>query len=162
VGADDVVVTYTYVKETPVPFTVTVNYIDVATRRAIANPYSAEIALDGRYDVSAQDKIAITDYGYVRTEGATSGVAEANVVINVYYRRNVVINPPVVVIDEEEVPLGNDEITILDEDVPLGNLPQSGSVVGETSSMWRLGVLAFACGAALLGLSRKKDEDTEK
>jgi len=68
--------------------------------------------------------------------------------------------PEVTALPDMEVPKGdapegdtqqNEEIIILDSEVPLGNLPQTGTVLG-TDSAWNAGLLITVCSMALLGI----------
>ena len=68
-------------------YTVTVNYLDEAGN-AIHEPYKTEPMVVGSvYDVTEQDKIAIDNYIYTRTEGSLTGTLDEDKVVNVYYTR---------------------------------------------------------------------------
>ena len=68
-------------------YTVTVNYLDEAGN-TIHEPYVTDAMVAGSaYDVTSQDKIAIDNYIYTRTEGSLTGTLDEDKVVNVYYTR---------------------------------------------------------------------------
>ena len=70
-------------------YTVTVNYYDKDSGEVIHTAYTTTQREYTAYDVTAQDKIAITGYTYVETTGdALTGTLNGNKVINVYYTKD--------------------------------------------------------------------------
>ena len=107
----------TTITNTHVPYpvyTVTVNYLD-EENTALQTAYTVSLKAGNAYDVTDQAGKTISGYEYLRTEGTVSGTVQADVTVNVYYRR---IPEPTEPVTEEPTP-GSVEEEIPDESVPL-------------------------------------------
>ena len=131
-------------------YTVTVNYYDKDSGEVIHTAYTTTQREYTAYDVTAQDKIAITGYTYVETTGdALTGTLNGNKVINVYYTKDSNI-------DDGNTPTdpGTD---IGDDDVPV--TPAKPPKTGDSMGLWIAAAMASGMGLIWLSLSGKKREE---
>ena len=134
-------------------YTVTVNYYDKDSGEVIHTAYTTTQREYTAYDVTAQDKIAITGYTYVETTGdALTGTLNGNKVINVYYSKTTDI-------DDGDTPTtpaepGSD---IGDDDVPT--TPAQPPKTGDSMGLWIAAALVSGMGLVWLALSGKKREE---
>ena len=131
-------------------YTVTVNYYDKASGESIHTPYTDSKPSGSSYDVTAQDKIAITGYTYVETTGdALTGTLNGNKVINVYYTKDSSI-------DDGNTPTdpGTD---IGDDDVPV--TPAQPPKTGDSMGLWIAAAMVSGMGLIWLFLSGKKRKE---
>ena len=131
-------------------YTVTVNYYDKASGESIHTPYTTTQREYTAYDVTAQDKIAITGYTYVETTGdALTGTLNGNKVINVYYTKDSSI-------DDGNTPTdpGTD---IGDDDVPV--TPAKPPKTGDSMGLWIAAAMVSGMGLIWLFLSGKKRKE---
>ena len=152
-------ITLNYERRTNTPYTpstsytVTVNYYDIDTGAVIHQKYQTSGTAYSSYDVTAQDKIAITGYTYVETTGdALTGTLNGNKVINVYYSKTTDI-------DDGDTPTtpaepGSD---IGDDDVPT--TPAQPPKTGDSMGLWIAAALVSGMGLVWLALSGKKREE---
>ncbi len=131
-------------------YTVTVNYYDKDSGEVIHTAYTTTQREYTAYDVTAQDKIAITDYTYVETTGdALTGTLNGNKVINVYYTKDSNI-------DDGNTPTdpGTD---IGDDDVPV--TPAKPPKTGDSMGLWIAAAMVSGMGLIWLSLSGKKRKE---
>ncbi len=131
-------------------YTVTVNYYDKDSGEVIHTAYTTTQREYTAYDVTAQDKIAITGYTYVETIGdALTGTLNGNKVINVYYTKD---ND----IDDGNTPTdpGTD---IGDDDVPV--TPAKPPKTGDSMGLWIAAAMVSGMGLIWLSLSGKKRKE---
>ena len=131
-------------------YTVTVNYYDKDSGEVIHTAYTTTQREYTAYDVTAQDKIAITGYTYVETTGDTlTGTLNGNKVINVYYTKD---ND----IDDGNTPTdpGTD---IGDDDVPV--TPAKPPKTGDSMGLWIAATMVSGMGLIWLSLSGKKRKE---
>ena len=131
-------------------YTVTVNYYDKDSGAVIHEKYSTTQREYTTYDVTAQDKIAITGYTYVETTGdALTGTLNGNKVINVYYTKDSDI-------DDGDTPAdpGTD---IGDDDVPV--TPAQPPKTGDSMGLWIAAAMVSGMGLVWLSLSGKKRKE---
>ena len=131
-------------------YTVTVNYYDKDSGEVIHTAYTTTQREYTAYDVTAQDKIAITGYTYVETTGdALTGTLNGNKVINVYYTKD---ND----IDDGNTPTdpGTD---IGDDDVPV--TPAKPPKTGDSMGLWIAVAMVSGMGLIWLSLSGKKRKE---
>lgn len=123
-------------------YTVTINYLDKATNKTIAESHTFTDYEGEKYDVTAYDKIKIEKYNYDSTTGdKLSDVLDKDKIINVWYSA-------VVDIEDPELPLVNPDINNKKDN----NLVETGD-----SANIALGLLLFALSfAAMTSLVRKK------
>lgn len=152
-------ITLNYERRTNTPYTpstsytVTVNYYDIDTGAVIHQKYQTSGTAYSSYDVTAQDKIAITGYTYVETTGdALTGTLNGSKAINVYYTKDSDI-------DDGNTPTtpaepGSD---IGDDDVPT--TPAQPPKTGDSMGLWIAAALVSGMGLVWLALSGKKREE---
>ncbi len=131
-------------------YTVTVNYYDKDSGEVIHTAYTTTQREYTAYDVTAQDKIAITGYTYVETTGdALTGTLNGNKVINVYYTKDSSI-------DDGNTPTdpGTD---IGDDDVPV--TPAQPPKTGDSMGLWIAAAMVSGMGLIWLFLSGKKRKE---
>ena len=131
-------------------YTVTVNYYDKDSGEVIHTAYTTTQREYTAYDVTAQDKIAITGYTYVETTGdALTGTLNGNKVINVYYTKDSDI-------DDGNTPTdpGTD---IGDDDVPV--TPAKPPKTGDNMGLWIAAAMVSGMGLIWLSLSGKKRKE---
>ena len=131
-------------------YTVTVNYYDKDSGEVIHTAYTTTQREYTAYDVTAQDKIAITGYTYVETTGdALTGTLNGNKVINVYYTKDSDI-------DDGNTPTdpGTD---IGDDDVPV--TPAKPPKTGDSMGLWIAAAMVSGMGLIWLSLSGKKRKE---
>ena len=131
-------------------YTVTVNYYDKDSGEVIHTAYTTTQREYTAYDVTAQDKIAITGYTYVETTGdALTGTLNGNKVINVYYTKDSSI-------DDGNTPTdpGTD---IGDDDVPV--TPAKPPKTGDSMGLWIAAAMVSGMGLIWLFLSGKKRKE---
>ena len=131
-------------------YTVTVNYYDKDSGEVIHTAYTTTQREYTAYDVTAQDKIAITGYTYVETTGdALTGTLNGNKVINVYYTKDSSI-------DDGNTPTdpGTD---IGDDDVPV--TPAKPPKTGDSMGLWIAAAMVSGMGLIWLSLSGKKRKE---
>ena len=131
-------------------YTVTVNYYDKDSGEVIHTAYTTTQREYTAYDVTAQDKIAITGYAYVETTGdALTGTLNGNKVINVYYTKDSSI-------DDGNTPTdpGTD---IGDDDVPV--TPAQPPKTGDSMGLWIAAAMVSGMGLIWLFLSGKKRKE---
>lgn len=131
-------------------YTVTVNYYDKDSGEVIHTAYTTTQREYTAYDVTAQDKIAITGYTYVETTGdALTGTLNGNKVINVYYTKDSNI-------DDGNTPTdpGTD---IGDDDVPV--TPAKPPKTGDSMGLWIAAAMVSGMGLIWLSLSGKKRKE---
>lgn len=131
-------------------YTVTVNYYDKDSGEVIHTAYTTTQREYTAYDVTAQDKIAITGYTYVETTGdALTGTLNGNKVINVYYTKDSSI-------DDGNTPTdpGTD---IGDDDVPV--TPAQPPKTGDSMGLWIAAAMVSGMGLIWLSLSGKKRKE---
>ena len=131
-------------------YTVTVNYYDKDSGEVIHTAYTTTQREYTAYDVTAQDKIAITGYTYVETTGdALTGTLNGNKVINVYYTKDSNI-------DDGNTPTdpGTD---IGDDDVPV--TPAKPPKTGDSMGLWITAAMVSGMGLIWLSLSGKKRKE---
>lgn len=131
-------------------YTVTVNYYDKDSGEVIHTAYTTTQREYTAYDVTAQDKIAITGYTYVETTGdALTGTLNGNKVINVYYTKDSDI-------DDGNTPTdpGTD---IGDDDVPV--TPAQPPKTGDSMGLWIAAAMVSGMGLIWLSLSGKKRKE---
>ena len=131
-------------------YTVTVNYYDKDSGEVIHTAYTTTQREYTAYDVTAQDKIAITGYTYVETTGdALTGTLNGNKVINVYYSKDADIDDPTTPTDP-----GTD---IGDDDVPV--TPAKPPKTGDSMGLWIAAAMVSGMGLIWLSLSGKKRKE---
>ena len=131
-------------------YTVTVNYYDKDSGEVIHTPYTDSKPSGSSYDVTAQDKIAITGYTYVETTGdALTGTLNGSKAINVYYTKDSDI-------DDGNTPTdpGTD---IGDDDVPV--TPAQPPKTGDSMGLWIAAAMVSGMGLIWLFLSGKKRKE---
>ena len=131
-------------------YTVTVNYYDKDSGEVIHTAYTTTQREYTAYDVTAQDKIAITGYTYVETTGdALTGTLNGNKVINVYYTKDSSI-------DDGNTPTdpGTD---IGDDDVPV--TPAKPPKTGDSMGLWIAAAMVSGMGLIWLSLSGRKRKE---
>ena len=131
-------------------YTITVNYYDKDSGEVIHTAYTTTQREYTAYDVTAQDKIAITGYTYVETIGdALTGTLNGNKVINVYYTKDSSI-------DDGNTPTdpGTD---IGDDDVPV--TPAQPPKTGDSMGLWIAAAMVSGMGLIWLFLSGKKRKE---
>ena len=131
-------------------YTVTVNYYDKDSGEVIHTAYTTTQREYTAYDVTAQDKIAITGYTYVETTGdALTGTLNGNKVINVYYTKDSDI-------DDGNTPTdpGTD---IGGDDVPV--TPAKPPKTGDSMGLWIAAAMVSGMGLIWLSLSGKKRKE---
>lgn len=131
-------------------YTVTVNYYDKDSGEVIHTAYTTTQREYTAYDVTAQDKVAITGYTYVETTGdALTGTLNGNKVINVYYTKDSNI-------DDGNTPTdpGTD---IGDDDVPV--TPAQPPKTGDSMGLWIAAAMVSGMGLIWLSLSGKKRKE---
>ena len=131
-------------------YTVTVNYYDKDSGEVIHTAYTTTQREYTAYDVTAQDKIAITGYTYVETTGdALTGTLNGNKVINVYYTKDSSI-------DDGNTPTdpGTD---IGDDDVPV--TPAKPPKTGDSMGLWIAAAMVSGMGLVWLSLSGRKRKE---
>ena len=131
-------------------YTVTVNYYDKDSGEVIHTAYTTTQREYTAYDVTAQDKIAITGYTYVETTGdALTGTLNGNKVINVYYTKDSNI-------DDGNTPTdpGTD---IGDDDVPV--TPAKPPKTGDSMGLWIAAAMVSGMGLIWLSLSGRKRKE---
>lgn len=152
-------ITLNYERRTNTPYTpstsytVTVNYYDIDTGAVIHQKYQTSGTAYSSYDVTAQDKIAITGYTYVETTGdALTGTLNGSKAINVYYTKDSDI-------DDGNTPTtpaepGSD---IGDDDVPT--TPAQPPKTGDSMGLWIAAAMVSGMGLIWLSLSGKKRKE---
>ena len=149
-------ITLNYERRTSTPYTpstsytVTVNYLDKDSGAVIYQKYQTSGTAYTTYDVTAQDKIAITGYTYVETTGdALTGTLNGNKVINVYYTKDSDI-------DDGNTPTdpGTD---IGDDDVPV--TPAKPPKTGDSMGLWIAAAMVSGMGLIWLSLSGRKRKE---
>ena len=131
-------------------YTVTVKYVDEAGN-TIAPSYTTDSLKEGtRYDVTAQDAIAIEGYTYKTTTGdPTTGILNGNKIVTVVYTKTADIDDPTTPTDP-----GDPGSDIDDPNTPLdpAEPPKTGDMLPLFAGM------AAVSAAAITLLSRKRKE----
>ena len=126
-------------------YSVTVNYYDKASGESIHTPYTDSKPSGSSYDVTAQDKIAITGYTYVETTGdALTGTLNGSKVINVYYSKDA--EQPSTPTEPGEKPSTPTE-------------PVQPPKTGDSMGLWAAAAVVSGMGLAWLSLSGKKRKE---
>ena len=139
----------------PTYYSVTVNYLNKTDGAILHTAYVTSAAAGSTYDVTAQDKLAITGYTYDSTAGdATTGTLLSNKIVNVYYTATVEIppvEPPTTEIPSTETPTTE----IPDENTPTTSSPQTSDPMSIAGALM---TLAAAAGGILVFRKKKDDE----
>ena len=126
-------------------YTVTVNYYDKASGESIHTPYTDSKPSGSSYDVTAQDKIAITGYTYVETTGdALTGTLNGSKAINVYYSKDA--EQPSTPTEPGEKPSAPTE-------------PVQPPKTGDSMGLWIAAAMVSGMGLIWLSLSGKKRKE---